>query len=130
MNRPQITDFMGAGFTLNRAHRQYLENLELWNYVQALDKYVDELEDKIIKDTNNIVMIVGSDPTKLPIAIIDKIGADNIVFVQKQKEEITPQSLQKHSGSLELIKPLPSILIDYDKKETRKGHKRPYKYHR
>ena len=44
MKRPLITEFMGDGFTLNKAHKQYLENLELWNYIQALDAYCDELE--------------------------------------------------------------------------------------
>ena len=42
--RPVITEFMGDGFALDKAHKQYLENLELWNYIQALDKYCDELE--------------------------------------------------------------------------------------
>lgn len=46
MERPLITEFMGDGFTLDKAHKQYLENLELWNYVQALDAYCDELESK------------------------------------------------------------------------------------
>ena len=44
INRPLITEFMGDGFNLNKAHKQYLDNLELWNYVQALDKYADDLE--------------------------------------------------------------------------------------
>ena len=44
MKRPVITEFMGDGFTLNKAHKQYLENLELWRYLQALDAYCDELE--------------------------------------------------------------------------------------
>ncbi len=46
MNRPVITEFMGDEFTLDKAHKQYLENLELWNYVQVLDAYVDELEEQ------------------------------------------------------------------------------------
>jgi hypothetical protein len=49
LERPVITEFMGDGFTLDKAHKQYLENLELWNYVQALDKYCDELE-KLLSD--------------------------------------------------------------------------------
>ena len=44
MRRPLITEFMGDGFTINKAHKQYLENLELWHYIQALDAYCDELE--------------------------------------------------------------------------------------
>ena len=44
MRRPNITDFMGDGFTLDKAHKQYLENLELWNYIQAQDKYIDYFE--------------------------------------------------------------------------------------
>ena len=47
MERPLINEFMGDGFTLEKAHKQYLENLELWNYTQALDTYCDELESKI-----------------------------------------------------------------------------------
>ena len=47
MIRPVITEFMGDGFTLNKAHKQYLDNLELWNYIQALDKYIDYLETDI-----------------------------------------------------------------------------------
>ena len=43
MERPLITEFMGDGFTLEKAHKQYLDNIELWNYVQALDKYCDYL---------------------------------------------------------------------------------------
>jgi len=50
--RPVITEFMGDGFTLNKAHRQYLDNLELWNYVQALDAYCDELEKMQSKGNN------------------------------------------------------------------------------
>ena len=44
MNRPIITEFMGDGFTLDKAHKQYSEDLELCNYIQALDKYADYLE--------------------------------------------------------------------------------------
>ena len=44
INRPIITEFMGDEFTLDKAHKQYSENLELWNYVQALDVYADYLE--------------------------------------------------------------------------------------
>ena len=47
MNRPMITEFMGDGFTLDKAHKQYLHNLELWNYIQALDVYIDYLEEKL-----------------------------------------------------------------------------------
>jgi hypothetical protein len=47
LKRPVITEFMGNGFTLNKVHKQYLENLELWNYVQALDDYCDSLESKL-----------------------------------------------------------------------------------
>lgn len=53
MNRPMITEFMGDGFTLNKAHMQYLENLELWNYVQALDAYTDDLEEQLSKQQVN-----------------------------------------------------------------------------
>lgn len=44
LERPVITEFMGDGFKLDKAHKMYLNNLELWNYIQALDAYCDELE--------------------------------------------------------------------------------------
>ena len=47
LKRPVITEFMGDGFFLNKAHEQYLNNLELWHYVQTLDAYCDELESKL-----------------------------------------------------------------------------------
>ena len=47
MNRPLITEFMGNDFTLGKAHKQYLNNIKLWNYIQSLDKYIDYLESDI-----------------------------------------------------------------------------------
>lgn len=53
LRRPLITEFMGAGFTLKKAHKMYLNNIELWNYIQALDKYCDELESKLCEGNSD-----------------------------------------------------------------------------
>ena len=45
--RPVITEFVSDGFKLNKAHKMYLNNLELWKYIQALDEYCDYLESKL-----------------------------------------------------------------------------------
>ena len=57
MERPKITEFMGDGFTLNKAHEQYLNNLELWNYTQALDEYASNLEDSLAKDGEELTYL-------------------------------------------------------------------------
>lgn len=47
LKRPVITEYMGDGFKLDKTHKMYLNNLELWNYIQALDEYCDNLESKL-----------------------------------------------------------------------------------
>ena len=61
---------MGDGFTLNKAHKQYLENLELWNYVQALDAYTDDLEDELSERQTSTEANNNADTTQLIIGDI------------------------------------------------------------
>lgn len=44
--RPQIKYFFGVDATVETVHKAYLNNAELFNYAQALDRYIDELEDE------------------------------------------------------------------------------------
>ncbi len=47
MERPNIKGFFGENVTLKQVHETYLNQTELFNYAQALDRYIDELEDKV-----------------------------------------------------------------------------------
>jgi len=55
--RPEITDYFTKG-TLTDAHKAYINNPEMWSYIQALDRYIDSLIDpikeidKMIRETN------------------------------------------------------------------------------
>jgi len=44
MNRPTIKQHFGDGATLESVHKAYLDNPELFKYAQALDNYIDHLE--------------------------------------------------------------------------------------
>lgn len=46
MNRPLISDFFPESFTPKDLNKVFLANPELYRYIQALDGYVDLLEDK------------------------------------------------------------------------------------
>jgi len=47
MKQPVITDFLGDGFVLDKKDKQYLDNIEIWNYIDAINAYVYDLESKI-----------------------------------------------------------------------------------
>lgn len=44
-NRPTIKDYFGLNATLQTVHQTYVENPELFKYTQALDNYIDTLDD-------------------------------------------------------------------------------------
>lgn len=46
MNRPQIYDFFPESTTPKDLNKVFLANPELYRYIQALDGYIDELEQK------------------------------------------------------------------------------------
>ena len=101
INRPLITEFMGDGFNLNKAHKQYLDNLELWNYVQALDKYADDLE-SLSQPTDDktkeqiLELHFGSEYYKLKeLGYLDNIINAMQEFRQSQPKGISDEELIK-----------------------------------
>jgi len=51
VERPVIKDHLGH-LTLSQVHQIYLSSPHLYSYAQALDKYIDELQDfKTVKTT-------------------------------------------------------------------------------
>ena len=46
MNRPLISDFFPESFTPKDLNKVFLANPELYRYIQALDGYIDFLEDQ------------------------------------------------------------------------------------
>ena len=88
---------MGDGFNLNKAHKQYLDNLELWNYVQALDKYADDLE-SLSQPTDDktkeqiLELHFGSEYYKLKeLGYLDNIINAMQEFRQSQPKGMTPK---------------------------------------
>ena len=47
---PNIKDYFGVNTTLEKVHLFYTDNPELFNYAQALDRYIDELEESPVPD--------------------------------------------------------------------------------
>jgi ribosomal protein L7/L12 len=48
MDRPEIKDFI-PNASLSEIHSMYRKNPVLWGYIQALDVYIDSIEDKAEK---------------------------------------------------------------------------------
>jgi hypothetical protein len=46
MNRPLISDFFPESFTPKDLNKVFLANPELYRYIQALDGYIDALEEE------------------------------------------------------------------------------------
>ena len=46
--RPTIKSYFPEDMTVGRINNTFLKNKELYNYIQALDSYIDELESKQI----------------------------------------------------------------------------------
>jgi hypothetical protein len=55
MNRPIITEFLGDGLELYDVQKKYLECIELYNYMQALDTYIDYMEENFIPNESKTV---------------------------------------------------------------------------
>lgn len=49
MKRPAIEEFFPGGTTLSQAMRKYEEAPELFGYAKACDRYIDYLQEKLIK---------------------------------------------------------------------------------
>lgn len=49
MKRPLIEEFFSGGTTLSQAMKKYEQTPELFNYAKALDRYIDQLQEQIIK---------------------------------------------------------------------------------
>lgn len=113
LERPVITEFMGDGFTLNKAHKQYLENLELWNYVQALDAYCDSLESKLsegqpVADTGSGLHLADVNPrylTQFIKAIKEMNPYPSDVFLEPSYEDWNSigKFLQEHGKNPDRI---------------------------
>lgn len=50
MNRPKIKEYFGENATLQQVADTYNSQPELFNYAQALDRYIDELEESPVPD--------------------------------------------------------------------------------
>ena len=46
MERPKIEDFFPKDYTMERLNDFFLQNKGIYNYIQSLDNYIDELESK------------------------------------------------------------------------------------
>ena len=44
MVRPNVKDYFGEDATLNYVHNKYINGTEMYNYMTALDRYIDYLE--------------------------------------------------------------------------------------
>ena len=44
LERPKIENYLSEGTTTDMVNNMFLENPELYDYLNALEKYVDELE--------------------------------------------------------------------------------------
>jgi hypothetical protein len=90
--RPLITEFLGDGFDLQKAHEAYLNNIELWNYIQALDAYCDELDEvwneaikaaaENAKTKNTQVMVNANSTTAYTVGGIE-VDKDSILKLLK-----------------------------------------------
>ena len=49
MNRPNIKDFFSEDYTPQMINNTFLENKELYNYIQAQDNYIDDLSNRLEK---------------------------------------------------------------------------------
>jgi hypothetical protein len=47
--RPKFKDFMGEGATISDVNSEFAKSEKLYNYIQALDLYIDQLEDTTSK---------------------------------------------------------------------------------
>ncbi len=43
ITRPEIKEFFGEDATIEKVHKTYIDNPELFQYAQALDEYIDEI---------------------------------------------------------------------------------------
>lgn len=48
MERPKLENFLPENTTTDMVNNMFLENIELYNYINALDNYIDELESKSV----------------------------------------------------------------------------------
>ena len=74
-DRPKIKDFFSEEITISKVHACYIIVPELYNYMQALDAYIDEIEES--------KAAVMSDPKLTPLhkcmELKGKYYGDNIV---------------------------------------------------
>lgn len=47
MDRPNIKDYFPDDMTPQMLNNTFLENIELYNYIQALDNYINELSNRL-----------------------------------------------------------------------------------
>ena len=50
MDRPNIKDFFSEDTTPSMINNTFLGEPELYNYIQTLDNYVDELESRLVEN--------------------------------------------------------------------------------
>ena len=48
MERPKLENFLPGDTTTDMVNNMFLENNELYNYINALDHYIDHLESKSV----------------------------------------------------------------------------------
>lgn len=51
MERPTITDYIDKSKSFEEVHAMYIRALPLFNYANALDRYIDYLEDKLSENS-------------------------------------------------------------------------------
>ena len=52
MERPSIKQYLKKNTTVKDVNDMFINNKELYNYIQSLDNYVDYLEEKLNGDKN------------------------------------------------------------------------------
>lgn len=71
MNRPNIKDFFSDDITPKMINNMFLENKELYNYIQALDNYIDELESRFVE--NRVMQKIAEEEIKQKLLWLDNL---------------------------------------------------------
>jgi len=98
MERPNIKDFFNEDITPRTINNLFLKETELYNYIQALDAYIDELESRPLEagvilqlaEVNEMIDKMQAKNKELHWTPLEEkwwkqIGYDNALIELKQK---------------------------------------------
>jgi len=72
MNRPKIKDYFAEKTDVKTVHNEYINSPHLYRYASDLDKYIDDLEDKLSERVDNTESLDNDEPKALIIDSVSK----------------------------------------------------------